>query len=753
VQCERTARDGSPPERLLHARGRVSVAFALLVAIVSMALGTTAVLFLRRAKSEELEQKNRELQSLFERLKESERARSEVFANVSHELRTPLSLILGPAQSMLETPAVPSEWKRALRTVVRNARLLEKHVNDLLLVAKEETGDVELTPNYAATDLAELVRRAAANFDAVAAQRSIDFAVELPKVMAAEIDRDAIERVVINLLSNAFKFTPEGGRVRCSMETTAEGKAARIAVADSGPGIPEEMRTVIFERFRQLDSSATRAHGGVGLGLAIVRSFVDMHAGVIRVATAQEGGALFEVELPLLAPEGQPVSRARAMIPIDEEVVTADLKIDFDDSPTLPGQVREKPKILVVEDNRDMNRFIMSILEPEYRTISAHDGRSGLARATKERPDLILTDVMMPGVSGEDLVRRVRAIETIAHIPILVLSARDDSELRTQMLKDGAQDYLTKPFVAEELRARVRNLVTAKRTRDHLSREVSTQQLDLEALARRVAGHQRELETLLEQKEVARKIAEQASIMKSNLLRMMSHELRTPVTAVQLQLTLFERNSAEELTEQQKNAMARVSRALQRLLDLIESALEFARIESGKYEIRGSQFSLGDLVQEVVSEFLPHAEMKEIVLKAVQSDPVPPLDSDRRLLRLIAVNLVGNAVKFTQQGLVEVRIGFDGSSHSLMVRDSGPGIPPDLHDEVFEPFKQVGDIRWREGAGSGLGLALVKEMVHALGGSIHLDSLGRGGGSTFTVLIPPAEKVAHDRSGSQVILQ
>jgi signal transduction histidine kinase len=714
-------------------------------------LTTVRAARLSEDRRSELELAHRDLQAVIERLKESERARSEVFANVSHELRTPLSLILGPAQSMLEQSDLSPEWRRALRTVVRNARLLEKHVGDLLMLAKGETGEVELKPSYVDVDLADLVRRTAANFDVVSAQREIQFFLDVPPRLSAELDRDAIERVLINLLSNAFKFTPERGRIRCSLSIGSQGRA-RISVGDSGPGIPENMRQVVFERFRQVDSSATRLFGGFGLGLAIVRSFVEMHGGTVHIDTAPEGGALFVVELPLKAPAGEQVTHVRPSAPIDEEIVTADLKIDFDDPPTAPGVPREKPKILVVEDNRDMNRFITSSLEPEYRTVSAYDGRSGLQKATRERPDLIVTDVMMPHMSGDDFVRRLRSLDALSQIPILVVSARDDSDLRTTMLKDGAQDYLTKPFVAEELRARVRNLVTAKRARDLLSVEVSNQRMDLEAMARNVASHRRDLEMALDETQIARKMAEQASGMKSNLLRMMSHELRTPVTAVQLQLALFERNSAA-LTEGQKTAIARVNRALQRLLDLIETALEYARIESGRFEIRRSRFSLAELVDEVIADFSAHAEMKSISLSASAEPSLPLLESDRTLLRLVTVNLVGNAVKFTQEGRVEVRLLHDGSQHVLIVSDSGPGIPPDLHDEVFEPFKQVGDIRRREGTGSGLGLALVKEMVQAIGGSIELQSMGEGSGSTFIVHIPPAGRIAASRSSAQIALQ
>lgn len=731
----------------------VPVTLALATAAAAVATAVVLPLFLPAAlrmiraamvsehRRHKLEAAHHELQALYGRLKESEQARSEQFTNVSHELRTPLSLILGPARSLLDDETLRPAQRSALETVVRNARLLEKHVNDLLLVAKGETGEVNLSPDYSAVDLAALARVTAGNFDGIAMQRDIRLTVQTPRTLQAEVDADAIERVLVNLLSNAFKFTPAKGRIRLTVEQEAQN--ALISVADSGPGVPEELRGMIFDRFRQADASSTRTHGGFGLGLAIVRSFIDMHGGRVSVGRAPEGGALFTVSLPIRAPTGEPVARSRSTSTSEPAVLTADLATRRASEPAEDQDYGDRPSVLVVEDNVEMNRFMTSTLGAEYQTRSALNGAAALEEARRAPPDLIVTDVMMPEMSGVELMNEVRSTEGLAHTPVLVVTARGDAELRTSLLRSGAQDFLTKPFTGAELSARAHNLITAKRARDHLSQEVSSQREDLEALARSVSTHRRELETALDETRVARELAEQASRMKSNLLRMMSHELRTPVTAVQLQLTLFERAEERSLNERQRVALERIRRSLRRLLDLIESALEYARIESGRFELRPSSFSFVDTVCEVVQELSSYAEQKGIDLRLEVEGRVPPLESDRQLVRLVTVNLVANAVKSTNEGGVTVRVLHRDQGHGLVVEDTGPGIPPSLAEEVFQPFKQVDDIRFREGAGSGLGLALVKEMVSALGGTIRLDSSDERGAS-FSVNVPPAPGSEHD---------
>jgi signal transduction histidine kinase len=400
---------------------------------------------------------------------------------------------------------------------------------------------------------------------------------------------------------------------------------------------------------------------------------------------------------------------------------------------------RERPRVLVVEDNRDLNRFLCRCLGTEFDVLTAKNGAEGLHLALTGKPDLVLTDVMMPLMSGEQLIHELRSQDGLVDIPIVVLTARDDDQLRVKLLKQGVQDFITKPFLTDEVIARVRNLVSAKRTADVLSREMNQKRMDLETMALEVARGRRSLETALAQMRVARDLAERASSVKSNFLRMMSHELRTPIAAMQLQLRLLEKQGGDRLEPKQKEYLERISRSAQRLLDLVNTVLEYARIESGRFEARVKTFALDQVLREAVDEFRSHAVQKGIELKLMPMESMPPLSSDPQVVRLIAVNLIGNAVKHTEQGEVLVGLWSAQGAHVLWVKDTGPGIARQNQVEVFEPFQRFEDIRQLQGAGSGLGLAIVRDMVRAVHGEITLES-EVGQGATFRVSLPALQE-------------
>ena len=442
----------------------------------------------------EIVRKNAELHRLYEKVKELDELKSRFFSNVSHELRTPLSLILGPAQKLLTRSALSVDERHDLEVIERNARILLKHVNDLLDVAKLEAGRMII--DYAEDDLARLVRFTVAHFDVLAQERQIACSVETPAAVPAQVDSEKVQRVLVNLFSNAFKFVPDGGVVRCVLRTDHD--RATITVEDNGPGVPTEFRDVIFERFHQLDGSTTRRFGGTGLGLAIAKEFVELHGGTVTVDNAAIGGALFRVEIPLSAPPGALVR------PAPSEATTRDLLRESADEPQVRPQAAATPQptgrplVLIVEDNPDMNRLIADALAGEYRTASAFDGREGLEKAVVLHPDLILTDVMMPRMSGDQLLRELRAHLDLATCPIVLITAKADDELRVRLLRDGAQDYVTKPVAVEELRARVKNLITTKQARDVLERELAVQNQDVAQLALEVTARKRELQDTLE---------------------------------------------------------------------------------------------------------------------------------------------------------------------------------------------------------------------------------------------------------------
>lgn len=441
----------------------------------------------------ELARRNEELQHLLEKVRQLDEAKNEFFANLSHELRTPLSLILGSIESLLiESGEHKETQRRDLGVIQRNAVTLLKYVNDLLDLAKLEEGKLQL--HYSRVDISLVTRTICAHFEALAEDKGIAYVVDVPAIMNVEIDVEKYERIVLNLLSNAFRFTPDGGRIRCSLSATSADRIL-LSIQDSGPGIPSEQRGEIFGRFNQGGDVEYLHFGGTGLGLAIVKDFASLHGGMVVVSDAPGEGALFQVELPCHAPPGMYV-RSVAMTSQESSVKLHVGAWRMEDERTWSNDKLEgeRPAVLVVEDNIDMRCFIGRVLSDEYQISVAADGEQALAQILASPPDLVITDLMMPKVSGQLLVEEMRSREDLANIPILVLSAKADDGLRTKLLAESVQDYVVKPFSATELRARVQNLVTMKRARDALQRELDSQSEDLALLTQQIISNRQALQ-------------------------------------------------------------------------------------------------------------------------------------------------------------------------------------------------------------------------------------------------------------------
>ncbi|MEY4753014.1 MAG: hypothetical protein RJA44_689 [Pseudomonadota bacterium] len=448
----------------------------------------------KRAEAE-VARKNAELQSLLDRVRQLDQLRSDLYANVSHELRTPLALILGPAEELLASGAnLTAGQRRSLQVIQRNATVLLRQVNDLLDLARLDAHKMDL--QLGRVDLAALVRQLAAQFEVLAPQRELSYAITTPESLPAVLDQDQIGRVLLNLLSNAFKFTPPGGRVRCALEPIDTTRCL-LTVQDSGPGVPAELRQSVFERFRQAQQGTRRDFGGSGLGLAIARELVELHHGVIGVTDAPGGGALFQVELPLQppidagprseAPPDAPPQLGRSADGLIAELQPASADAWEPDDAATDDPTERRPAVLVVEDNAEMRRFVRDALAVDCRVTAVADGLAGLARAVAQPPDLIVTDLMLPGLGGDQMVERMRAHGSLGTVP--VLSARDDESLRAGLLSGSVQDYVTKPFSARELRARVRNLIGMKRSRDALRRTLVSQRHDLTHLTQQMISN------------------------------------------------------------------------------------------------------------------------------------------------------------------------------------------------------------------------------------------------------------------------
>ncbi len=435
----------------------------------------------------ELTRRNNEVQAALEKLRKIDGFKTKFFANVSHELRTPLTLILGPVNQLLQSSRNLSDRERfRLLTIQRNAQGLLEQVNDLLDLARIDAGEMPLV--YVCADIVELVQDVAEGFEAAAGERGIALSFAGERELYVDVDRAKFVRVVTNLLSNAFKFTPPGGRIRCSFERLP-GERALISVQDSGPGVPNSHKLAVFDRYAQGEDAYSAK--GSGLGLNIVKEFVELHHGTISLLDAPERGALFQVELPLRAPAGAFV-RARDSSWQPAGAIELQRPVDAPRQQENAGH----PRIVVAEDNPDLRQFLYDVLADDYRVTLVEDGAQALAVVCADPPDLVITDLMMPHMDGERFIHELRHRQR-SHVPVLVLSARADDALRQTLLEDFVQDYLTKPFSPQELRARVRNLVSVKRTVDILQKELNSQASDISELTNGLIASRKSLQESL----------------------------------------------------------------------------------------------------------------------------------------------------------------------------------------------------------------------------------------------------------------
>jgi PAS domain S-box-containing protein len=455
----------------------------------------------KKVQEREIAQKNIELQGLLERIRELDEVKTQFFANVSHELRTPLALIIGPAERLMRTnESMTAELQYdSASTIARNAKMLLKHVNDLLEISKLEARKLKI--ELKDTNVAELVRFVSSHFEVLAKERNIDYNIETEHSLHAAIDPAKMQRIVMNLLSNAFKFAPEGGAIRCKLDS--DSAYLILTIEDSGPGVKPELRNVIFERFRQGDGATNRQFSGTGLGLAIAHEFVEMHKGIIDVTESELGGAMFQIKFPKNQLTLHPPIESKSEI----DHTTLDGLLEELRTPSrivkAIGETNRKSfdreLILVVEDNPDMNRFICQILSDDFEVVSAFDGDEGLKKALSYLPSMILSDIMMPHVSGVEMIRQIREHSQLNETLIILLSAKADEELRIRLLKDGAQDFIMKPFSELELLVRVKNLIDAKRSRDTLRKIESQKRENLEIINRELQSRAQQLSDLFQQ--------------------------------------------------------------------------------------------------------------------------------------------------------------------------------------------------------------------------------------------------------------
>lgn len=427
----------------------------------------------------ELGEKNEELKRLNEEVLELTHSRLVFFTNISHELRTPLTLIADPVEMLLEDTGIKGKSRELLKMVQRNALALQQLVSNILDFRKIQNGKMEL--KLYRFDIVKTLTMWVGDFQLTAERKQIRLHLDVDNLKGSHemiADQEKISRIVFNLLSNALKYTPAGGEIFVSLKD--EGANLRLDVRDTGKGISQDEADKIFERFFQAKGAAS----GTGIGLALVKSFVELHHGEARVESEPGKGSDFIVVIPRKQEGDSQVihndvdivdNSVNASASDSKNVVDESVLQYIDDGDRSRGKVQQlvsentnRPTVLVIDDNTDIRQYERTLLQDEYIVLEAADGKEGLAVALKEVPDLVICDVMMPVMDGLEFTKQLKTNTATSHIPVIMLTAKNLEEHRAEGYEHGADSYITKPFHSKVLLARIENLLRQRQLLKHL---------------------------------------------------------------------------------------------------------------------------------------------------------------------------------------------------------------------------------------------------------------------------------------------
>ncbi len=623
-------------------------------------------------------------------LAEVDRAKTMFLSSVSHEFRTPLTLILGPIEEALTEPLAPALRQR-LETVRRSGLRLLKLVDALIDFAR--LGGARSEAVFEPTDLATCTHELSVMFAPAAKRAGLSFVIDCPPLPEPVwVARDAWETIVLNLLSNAYKFTLKGEIV---VSMRAEGRFAKLCVRDTGVGIAPEHLPRIFGRFQRIPAAAAREQGGLGIGLALVKELAEMHGGAAEIESVIGRGSVFTVTIPF-GTAHVPPDRVRAAGAAVDERPRASAYLDEIRAWSAPQQALAEgklgaPRVLVAESDVDLGAYLTRLLARMYRVECVRDGEAALARVRAETPDLVLADLAMPGLDGIALVRALRRDPKTRGVPFLLLSARVGEERLLDGLTAGADDFLLKPFSARELLAR--------------------------------------LKTHMELARARREAAE--SKAKDEFLGIISHEFRTPLTSLRLNVAMIER-TLTTIDAPAAGRLAAARGAIGRMEGMIEDLLCLSEIATGEFDLEMERCDLREVARTAVESERSIAQRR--LSLDLPDEPVMVLCDPPRIGRAIA-NLLDNALKFSPQHQpVALRLSRRGNSAILAVTDRGPGIPPHRIGELFRPFQRVGGVEIRVGSrvGFGVGLFVAKTIVERHGGTLSVESV-LGEGTSFSI--------------------
>jgi PAS domain S-box-containing protein len=679
----------------------------------------------------------REIARQREELAKLDELKTQFFANISHEFRTPLTLMMGPLEDAMGEPdGLSAANRERLELAHRNSLRQLKLVNTLLDFSRIEAGRIQAS--YEPTDLALLTAELASVFRSAIERAGMRLIIDCPALPEmVYLDREMWEKVVLNLLSNAFKFTFEG-EIEVSLRLV--DSAADMKVRDTGTGIPANEIPQLFERFHRVEAARGRSYEGSGIGLALVQELVKLHGGNVRVESEMDRGSTFTVTIPLgkdhlpadriggartLASTGLRgeayVQEALRWLP-ERQDVADDVQVASPLSPSEPfqhsAQASEQPsRILVADDNADMREYVQRLLRGQYEVVAVADGESALASARERRPDLILSDIMMPRLNGFELLRAVRTDQDLKSIPVILLSARAGEESRVEGLDAGADDYLVKPFSARELLARVGSHLAMARIRRESEEQFRalSERLDAEVRVRTRELEERGHDLLTQSqqmRELSRRLLQAQDEERRHIARELHDSAGQTLAVLGMNLAQLRRQAEEKAPDVAKSAQAS-EQLVQQLIQEIRTTSYL--LHPPLLDEIGLASALGWYTQGLSER------------TGISIDLSIPGDFGRiaRDMELVVFRLVQecltNIHRHSEAKNAIIRIARVKDGVSVEVSDDGRGMPAE----------KLAEIQLR---GSGVGIAGMRERVRQFQGDMRIES--NSSGTKILVSIP-----------------
>ncbi len=677
-----------------------------------------------------LEQATSKLERAHAELQRLDEFKTQFFANMTHELRTPLAMILTPLELLLhgEMGRFGETAASSFNSMYRSALKLLKLINDLLDLSRIEESRLRLQVDE--HEIVGYLQALVEQTQVLARRRDVALAFSTTCERApVHCDLERLERVFVNLLSNALKFTPRGGHVEVSL--SAVGGEIEVVVQDDGSGFAPDKAEKIFERFYQVDMGGTRQHGGAGIGLSLARELVALHGGTIRASSDGIRGARFTVRLPVrpaFRPEDLAVAGVVAGEPAGEGPLdwTVQLErrrefrlLDIDEATERRVVERDADEslrpytVVVVEDNPQVLQVVHMSLRRQFKVLTAPDGLRGLELAQRERPNLVVTDLMMPGIDGLELTQRLRSDARTSHIPVLMLTARGAVEDRVKGLETGVSAYLTKPFSPRELVTCARGLVRAEEeTADLvLTRRMESIELVAAGLAHEINNPLNYVKTALQRVGID---VEQATGLVA--------------TAKTRPLEAAEQAQVERCAGRVREMLGVAAAGLARIAGTVELLGRYGRAGFRRDVTVLDAWEAVRTVRDVVLPATGRAVEVELDLRGDGDVECVPEEFNQ-----VLTNLVQNAIEAVEDGTGRVLVtgSAEGDEIVLSVKDNGPGIPQEVQSRLFTPFFTTKG----PGAGMGLGLTIVRRVVQSHGGTLRVAS-PPGGGAEFVVRMP-----------------